>query len=148
MGAALCKDQADMRPQTVKGVKYDKLNIIGFCLNPDSVALQLYCQASGLDFEYVEVNMIAGENKKPEFIEAHPSGHIPIMQDREQAVYGTSFIQMMHIYNRYQASGNKDRMNMKQNLAQLRKLFEMFDQRVRPVTQQIRKMLCAQRFAP
>ena len=145
---SLCKDQADTRPAPIPGVNLNKINIIGFCLSPDSRALQLYCQASGLDYQYVEVNMLRGEHKSDKFKEAYPSGHFPILQDGFQAVYGSSFTQMLHIHNRHQTDERKDRMNMKNNLVQLRKLFENYEQRVRPVTQSIRSMLAAQKFAP
>jgi len=62
MGSALCKDQADTRPGYIPGVNVDKLNIIGFSLNADSRALVLYCQISGLDMQYIEINMLKGEH--------------------------------------------------------------------------------------
>ena len=101
MGAYLCKDQADTRPGYIPGVQQDKINIIGFALSADSRALQLYCMISQLEFEYIEINILKGEHKTPEFIKAHPSMHLPIMQDGPHSVYGSTMIQMMHICNRY-----------------------------------------------
>ena len=56
-----CKESVDMRPEHVyKGVKTDRINIIGFFLNADTRALQLFCEISHLDYNYVEVNMMKG----------------------------------------------------------------------------------------
>ena len=148
MGNTLCKDQADIRPGIIPGCSLDKINVIGFFLNSDSRALTLYCQISDLDYNYVEVNMLKGEHTKEEFKKAHPSMHLPIVQDGAQSVYGSTLIQMMHIYNRHQASkgANADRLHMEANLPQLNSLFAAFDQRVRPVTKRIRSMLLVKRF--
>ena len=121
MGNYLCKDQADtIRPVgtvgSITGVKPVKINLIGFFLNADSRALLLYLQISGLDFEYVEINMLKGEHTTNEFKIAHPSMHLPIIQDGPQSVYGSTLIQMMHICNRYQNTPDMDRMNMSANL--------------------------------
>ena len=62
MGGALCKDQVDTRPGMITGALPDQLNIIGFSLNADSRALLLYCQISGLQMNYVEINMLKGEH--------------------------------------------------------------------------------------
>ena len=139
MGNYLCNDQVDTRPVgSIVGVKPGKINLIGFFLNSDSRALLLYLQISGLDFEYVEINMLKGEHMTTEFKIAHPSMHLPIIQDGSQSIYGSSLIQMMHICNRYQNSPQKDRMNMTANLYKLNTLFAAFEQRVRPVTKRIR----------
>ena len=93
MGAYLCKEQIDTRPGAmIKGVKANKINIIGFSLNSDSRALILYCQLSGLEYETVEIDMLKGEHQTAEFREAHPSGHLPVVQDGVHAVYGSTFI--------------------------------------------------------
>ena len=147
MGASLCcSEQANMRPGYIRGIQQDKINIIGFALNADSRALQLYCLISQLEFEYIEVNMLKGEHKTDEFVAAHPSMHLPILQDGAHSVYGSTLIQMMHICNRYQTSVDMDRMNMRANQAKCNQFFANFDQRVRPVTKRIRSMLFAKKF--
>ena len=146
MGTALCKDQADTRPRTVTGVAIGKVNVIGFFLNADSRALQLYCRISGLDYEYVEINMLEGQHQTEEFKSAHPSLHLPIVQDAYQSVYGSTLIQMMHLANRYQKTEEKDRLSMHPNLAKLNNLFATFDQRIRPVTKRIRTMVIARKL--
>ena len=92
MGSSLCKDQADIRPGIIEGVQLNKINIIGFSLNADSRALLLYCQISGLDFNYIEINMLRGEHQTEEFRKAHPSMSMPILQDGTQSVYGSCLI--------------------------------------------------------
>ena len=79
MGGSLCKEQSDLRPGIIPGVNLKKLNIIGFVLNADTRALQLYCQISDLDYQYVEINMLKGEHQTAEFKQAHPSMHMPIL---------------------------------------------------------------------
>ena len=74
-----CKESKDYRPGLIEGVKPDKINIIGFSLNADSRALQLYCDISHLDYNYIEINMLKGEHMKEEFKKAHPSMHMPIV---------------------------------------------------------------------
>ena len=53
---------------------------------------------------------------------------------------------MMHIANRYQKDDDNDRLHMKNNKVKLNSLFAVFDQKVRPVTQRVRKMLLAKRL--
>ena len=71
---------------------------------------------------------------------------LPILQDYHQSVYGSTYIQMMHMCGRYQPTVAKDRMNMIANATKLQQLFSTFDQRVRPVTKRIRTMLMVQKF--
>ena len=141
-----CKESKDFRPGLIEGVKPDKINIIGFCLNADSRALQLYCDISHLDYNYIEINMLKGGHKTEEFKKAHPSMHMPILQDGVQSVYGSTLIQMMHMANRYQTKPDADRLHMINNIQKLNSLFAVFDQKVRPVTQRVRNMLIAKRL--
>ena len=63
--------------------------------------------------------MLKGEHQTAEFKAAHPSMHMPILQDGTQSVYGSTLIQMMHMCNRYQPTLDQDRLNMKANLAKI-----------------------------
>ena len=140
MGTTLCKEQENMRPTgSITGVDPSKINIIGFTLNADTRALRLYCDIAGIDAKFIEINMLAGEHKKAEFTDAHPSGHLPIVQDRAQSVYGSTLIQMMHMSNRYP---DKSSLHItKENLPKLNNLFACYEQRVAPVMKRIRTML-------
>ena len=117
MGASLCKDQVDTRPGAIASSSKIDINIIGFCLNADSRALQLYCQISQLPFRYTEKNMLKGEHMTAEFKKAHPSMAIPVLEDGNQSVYGSTLIQMMHLANRYQQNPDSDRLHMQNNIA-------------------------------
>ena len=77
-------------------------------------------------------------------MDAHPSGHLPIVQDRAQSVYGSTLIQMMHMSNRYP---DKSSLHItKENLPKLNNLFANYEQRVAPVMKRIRTMLIAKQL--
>lgn len=85
--------------------------------------------------------MLKGEHQSDEFRIAHPSGHIPVLADGVQSVYGTTLIQMTHLANRYKRAD--ERLNMRSNFQQVNQLFAKFDARIRPVTSRIRRMILA-----
>jgi hypothetical protein len=35
----------------------------------------------GVDFEFVNVNLVAGENRRPEFLALNPAGRLPVLVD-------------------------------------------------------------------
>ena len=59
--------------------------------------------------------MLKQEHQTEEFKAAYPAMVLPILQDGYQSVYGSTYIQMMHMCNRYQPTEAKDRMNMHAN---------------------------------
>lgn len=38
------------------------------------------------DFEYVSVNLLAGEHKRPEFLRINPAGRVPVLVDGDQII--------------------------------------------------------------
>src|SRR6516164_3533967 len=40
----------------------------------------------GLDFEFEVVNLIAGENRRPDFLRLNPAGKLPVLVDGDQVI--------------------------------------------------------------
>jgi glutathione S-transferase len=58
-----------------------------------------------IDFDYEEVNMLKNEHMTGEFEKSHPRKYIPILQDGNAVIYGTTFIMLAHICNRFKKKG-------------------------------------------
>jgi glutathione S-transferase len=46
-----------------------------------SIRVRWVLQELGVDFEAIEVNMLAGEHRKPEFLAVNPAGKLPVLVD-------------------------------------------------------------------
>lgn len=57
------------------------LKVYGSDLSAPSNKVRFAAHAIGLKFDYVKVDLRAGENRKPEFLKLHPAGKIPVIDD-------------------------------------------------------------------
>src|SRR5215813_12569610 len=48
-----------------------------------SIRVRWTLQELGVDFEPIRVNLVAGEHRRPEFLEINPAGRIPVLVDRD-----------------------------------------------------------------
>ncbi len=51
-----------------------------------SIRVRWTLQELGVDFESVEVDLLAGEHRRPEFLEINPAGRIPVLVDGDRVV--------------------------------------------------------------
>ena len=57
------------------------LKIYGTDLSSPANKVRFAANALGLKYDYIRVNLRAGEHQKPEFLKLHPSGKIPVIDD-------------------------------------------------------------------
>ena len=64
-------------------VKKEKnmLKIYGSDLSAPANKIRFTANALGLKFEYIKIDLRAGEQQKPEFLKLHPAGKIPVIDD-------------------------------------------------------------------
>jgi glutathione S-transferase len=51
-----------------------------------SIRVRWTLQELGVDFEPIRVNLLAGENRRPEFLKINPAGKIPVLVDGNQVL--------------------------------------------------------------
>lgn len=52
------------------------------------------------DFEYVSVNLLAGEHKRPEFLRINPAGRVPVLVDGDQIIPESAAI-VLYLAHKY-----------------------------------------------
>jgi glutathione S-transferase len=58
----------------------------------------------GVDFEFVRVNLVAGENRSPEFLAMNPAGKVPVLVDGD-FVLSESVAIVLYLAEKYAATG-------------------------------------------
>ncbi|HEX3140937.1 MAG TPA: glutathione S-transferase [Rhizobacter sp.] len=66
--------------------------------------VQLFLSLLGLPFETIEVDLVKGEQKKPEFLALNPFGQVPVLQDGELTLADSNAI-LTYLALRHDASG-------------------------------------------
>lgn len=103
--------------------------------------MQLMLKKAGISYDYQDVNMLKGEHESAAFVEAHPSGYIPILQDGDAYVVGTTYIMIMYICNRFKKEG--ERLMPKEYRAELSREFSSFEETQKRTIKLLRRMLIA-----
>lgn len=62
--------------------------------------VQLFLTMLDLPFEVVEVNMKAGDNRRPEFLALNPFGQVPVIEDGETVLFDSNAI-LVYLAKRY-----------------------------------------------
>ncbi len=57
------------------------LKIYGSDLSAPAIKVRFAANALGLKYEYLKVDLRAGENRKSEFLKLHPAGKVPVIDD-------------------------------------------------------------------
>ncbi|XP_030382874.1 glutathione S-transferase 1-like [Scaptodrosophila lebanonensis] len=69
-----------------------KLVLYGMDPSPPVRACLLTLKALELPYEYVEVNLAAGEHRNPEFLKKNPQGTVPLLEDNGALIYDSHAI--------------------------------------------------------
>lgn len=68
------------------------LKIYGFPLSIPSNKVRFVANHLGLDYEYLPVNLMAGEHMKEEHLKLHPAGKVPVMDDEGVVLFESGSI--------------------------------------------------------
>lgn len=82
--------QAPTQPIKLHGMK-----LSGHCHR-----VELFLSVLGLPYEYIAVNLGAGEHKKPEYLALNPFGQVPVIQDGEVTLADSTAI-LVYLEGRY-----------------------------------------------
>jgi len=66
--------------------------------------IELFCSLLELPVTLVDVNLRAGEQKKPEFLRKNPFGQVPVIEDGDTTLYDSNAI-LVYLALRYDKSG-------------------------------------------
>lgn len=99
---------------------------------------------AGISFDYEEVNMLKNEHESEEFEKKHPCKYIPILQDGESFIYGTTFIMLMHVCSRFKKEG--ERIMPKEYKAELSREYSAFEENQKRTIKLLRRMLIAKKM--
>lgn len=69
-----------------------------------SIRARWTLQELGVDFESITVNLMAGENRRPEFLKLNPAGKIPVLVDGE-LVLTESIAIVLYLAEKYSSHG-------------------------------------------
>ena len=68
------------------------LTIFGFDFSSPSNKVRFAANAMGLPYEYKQVNLLAGEQKTPEFLKLNPAGRVPAIDDNGFKIFESAAI--------------------------------------------------------
>ena len=68
------------------------LTIYGFDFSSPANKVRFAANAMGLQYEYKRVNLLAGEQKTPEFLKLNPIGRVPAIDDNGFKVFESAVI--------------------------------------------------------
>jgi len=66
--------------------------------------VELFCSLLKLPVKLVDVNLVAGEQKKPEFLSKNPFGQVPVIEDGGATIADSNAI-LVYLASRYDKSG-------------------------------------------
>lgn len=76
------------------------LKLFGMKLSGHSHRVELFLSLLGLPYDYVDVNLGAGEHKQPQFLALNPFGQVPVIQDGELTLADSNAI-LVYLEGRY-----------------------------------------------
>lgn len=62
------------------------IKLYGYELSGNSYKAKLMLSLLGLDYEWIKVDLMAGEHKKPEFLALNPFGQVPLLVDGDVVI--------------------------------------------------------------
>lgn len=140
----LCLQSQQQTTDRYRWLSENKIKLIGFSLNADTYAMQLILKKAGINFDYEEVNMLKNEHESETFEKVHPCKFLPILQDGDAFIYGTTFIMLMHVCNRFKKQG--ERIMPKEFKAELSREYSAFEENQKRTIKLLRRMLIAKRM--
>ena len=66
--------------------------------------VELFCSLLSLPLKLVDVNLVAGEQKKPDFLGKNPFGQVPVIEDGGVTIADSNAI-LVYLASRYDKSG-------------------------------------------
>ena len=76
------------------------IQLYGMKLSGHCHRVELFLSLLGLPYEYIALNLGAGEHKKPEFLALNPFGQVPVIQDGEVTLADSTAI-LVYLEGRY-----------------------------------------------
>ncbi len=76
------------------------LKLYGHEVSGNVYKVQLFLSLLGLEYEYVRINLVKGEQKSPEFLKLNPFGQVPVLIDGDQVDQDSQAI-LVYIARRY-----------------------------------------------
>lgn len=68
------------------------IQFFGFPLSSNARRVHVAIEESGLPYEFVQVNLMAGEQKKPEFLAINPTGRVPAIKEGDFTLFESNAI--------------------------------------------------------
>ena len=76
------------------------IKLYGHDISGNSHKVKLFLSLLGVDYEYVQVDLLKGEHKSPEFLKLNPFGQVPVITDGEK-VYQDSQAILVYLARAY-----------------------------------------------
>jgi glutathione S-transferase len=80
------------------------LRFYRFALSGHSHRVELFLSLLGLPFEAIDVDLVKGVHRKPDFLAKNPFGQVPVIEDGETTLADSNAI-LAYLATRYDASG-------------------------------------------
>ncbi|XP_058174972.1 uncharacterized protein LOC131289654 [Anopheles ziemanni] len=87
--------------KAIRTLNMTKLVLYTLHLSPPCRAVELTAKALGLELEQKEVNLLAGDHLKPEFLKLNPQHTIPVLVDADGTVVSESHAIMIYLVTKY-----------------------------------------------
>lgn len=78
----------------------ERIKIHGFALSGHSHRVQLFASLAGIDHDFIEVDLAAGEHKKEPFLSLNPAGKVPVIEDGRAVVADSNAI-LVYLARKY-----------------------------------------------
>ncbi|XP_022895615.1 glutathione S-transferase 2-like [Olea europaea var. sylvestris] len=77
-----------------------KLKLYSYWRSSCSCRVRIALKLKGLDYEYIAINLLKGDQKSPEFLKLNPLGYVPVLVDGEFVV-ADSFAILLYLEEKY-----------------------------------------------
>ncbi|XP_022895614.1 glutathione S-transferase zeta class-like [Olea europaea var. sylvestris] len=77
-----------------------KLKLYSYWRSSCACRVRIALKLKGLDYEYIAINLLKGDQKSPEFLKLNPLGYVPVLVDGEFVV-ADSFAILLYLEEKY-----------------------------------------------
>ncbi|KAL2513849.1 Glutathione S-transferase Z1 [Forsythia ovata] len=85
---------------SVTGEDSKKLKLYSYWRSSCSCRVRIALKLKGLDYEYIAINLLKGDQKSPEFLKLNPLGYVPVLVDGD-IVVADSFAILLYLEEKY-----------------------------------------------